>query len=171
MTQAIDTPPAQGPSGDPIDTDTIGSTIGQALDETASRTHDDLARLGTALRSHMQLLFPRAKDATDRLWRGSTQWYDARTRLDYLRRHMAEPLGVTTKTAQQQVTRLAHGCAWLLEQVSPHHRLCPRCKRVTTSTRMVDAVEANSGPGANIYACRDCVPHGRWDKEIAQKGA
>ncbi|GAA2456839.1 DUF6415 family natural product biosynthesis protein [Streptomyces macrosporus] len=171
MTQATDTTPAQGPSGDPIDADTISRTIRDALTEDPTRTHDDLIGLGVSLRGHMQLLFPIAEQAVDKLWHGSVQWYDARTRLDYIRRHMDEALGVTADSVRPMVARLARGCAWLLEQAEPRRRLCPRCREVKISTRMVDAVESGSGAGANIYACRDCQPHGQWDEEIAQKGA
>ncbi|HEX5566680.1 MAG TPA: DUF6415 family natural product biosynthesis protein [Streptomyces sp.] len=165
MTQATDTPPTPDPSGDPIDADTINHTITQALDENTPRSYDDLAHLDHLLRGHMQLLLPIAERVIDRLWRGSVQWYDARSRLSYIHRYMGQALGVSVPSAQQQVARLAHGCSWLLERAQPQGRLCPRCKKVREDTRMVGAVESGSGPGAILYACRGCEPHGPWDAE------
>ena len=38
-------------------------------------------------------------------------------------------------------------------------RMCVRCDRITDTPVLVSEVHQNSGPGFNVYACRDCAPH------------
>ncbi|MFE6619536.1 hypothetical protein [Streptomyces sp. NPDC057740] len=37
-------------------------------------------------------------------------------------------------------------------------RMCVRCDRTTDTPVIVSEVHQNSGPGFNVYACRDCAP-------------
>lgn len=37
-------------------------------------------------------------------------------------------------------------------------RMCVRCHSVTDTPAVVYEVHQNSGPGFNVYACRDCAP-------------
>ncbi|GGZ50921.1 hypothetical protein GCM10010344_16050 [Streptomyces bluensis] len=38
-------------------------------------------------------------------------------------------------------------------------RMCVRCDRTTDTPVIVSEVHQNSGPGFNVYACRDCASH------------
>ncbi|WP_282695777.1 hypothetical protein [Streptomyces sp. CC208A] len=38
-------------------------------------------------------------------------------------------------------------------------RMCVRCSRITDAPVLVAEVHQNSGPGFNVYACRECAPH------------
>ncbi len=42
-----------------------------------------------------------------------------------------------------------------------HHpiRMCARCERTTSAPVLVHEVHAATGPGFNVYACRDCADH------------
>ncbi|MFJ5551753.1 hypothetical protein [Streptomyces sp. NPDC093225] len=37
-------------------------------------------------------------------------------------------------------------------------RMCVECEELTTDFVVVSEVHAGSGPGFNVYACRDCAP-------------
>lgn len=38
-------------------------------------------------------------------------------------------------------------------------RMCVRCDHITDAPVLVSEVHQNSGPGWNVYACPECVPH------------
>jgi hypothetical protein len=42
-----------------------------------------------------------------------------------------------------------------------HHpiRMCARCERMTDTPVLVHEVHAATGPGFNVYACRECADH------------
>jgi hypothetical protein len=42
-----------------------------------------------------------------------------------------------------------------------HHpiRMCARCERTTDTPVLVHEVRAATGPGFNVYACRECADH------------
>ncbi|MEU6380017.1 hypothetical protein [Streptomyces sp. NPDC046909] len=41
----------------------------------------------------------------------------------------------------------------------PALRMCARCERTTEEPVLVHEVHAPTGPGFNVYACRECAPH------------
>ncbi|MEU6278738.1 hypothetical protein [Streptomyces sp. NPDC047028] len=41
----------------------------------------------------------------------------------------------------------------------PTVRMCARCERTTGEPVLVHEVHAATGPGFNVYACRDCAGH------------
>jgi hypothetical protein len=102
---------------EPIDADTIRGTICLALRLSAGPLdREAMADLHEALRGHVALLLPGAREDASRLWRGGTAWYQRAARLDGIARQAEQALVADLFAAMVQVQLLARDCEWLLDQ-------------------------------------------------------
>lgn len=102
-----------------IDTATIRETIQLGLLLSVGPLDlEAMAGLHEALRGHVALLLPSAREEAGRLWRGGTAWYQRAARLDGIARQAEQPLPGDPFAAMVQVQLLARDCEWLLAQQS-----------------------------------------------------
>lgn len=103
----------------PIDTATIRETVRLGVLLSAGPLDlETVAGLHEALRGHVALLLPGARDDAASLWRGGTAWYQRAARLDGIARQAEQPLPGDPFAALVQVQLLARDCEWLLAQQS-----------------------------------------------------
>ncbi|MFI9357070.1 DUF6415 family natural product biosynthesis protein [Streptomyces lydicus] len=99
----------------PIDAETISATIYGAL-RTGSGPLD-LSVMGDAaeaLRGHIALLLPSARESAGRLRPGSIEAHRLRARLDGIEQQYRRPLAPAPLAAHVHVQQLARDCQWLL---------------------------------------------------------
>lgn len=99
----------------PVDIEMMRRTIDRVLVLRSSPlTHTELEELEELLRGHIEVILPEALERTDRLWRGSREWYLGRSTLGNIAHNVRLGLGDGPLANYAHVTRLARDCDWLL---------------------------------------------------------
>ncbi|GGV01672.1 hypothetical protein GCM10010211_81210 [Streptomyces albospinus] len=103
--------------GIPVDVETMRRSIDRALVlRSQPLEHAELEHLEALLRGHIEVILPDALERTDRLWRGSQQWYLNRSTLGKIANNARFGLGDEPMRNWVQVSQLARDCGWLLER-------------------------------------------------------
>ncbi|QXE36314.1 hypothetical protein KQY30_20810 [Streptomyces sp. GMY02] len=76
-------------------------------------THEELNKLAEELRDYISQMLPIAQNQTDRMWRGSREWYVLTSRLNGISTEAQQPLAASKLAAHVQVRLLALDCEWL----------------------------------------------------------
>ncbi|QHC23159.1 DUF6415 family natural product biosynthesis protein [Streptomyces sp. GS7] len=103
--------------GIPVDVETMRRTIDRALVlRSKPLVRTELEELEGLLRGHIEVILPDAVQRTERLWRGSREWYLDRSTLGTVANNVRLGLGDEPMGNYVHVTRLARDCGWLLSR-------------------------------------------------------